>query len=350
MRRSLQLAAQASGYTSPNPMVGATLVYNDRIIGEGFHHAYGRHHAEVDCLLNVAEEDRQWIPESTMYVTLEPCAHYGLTPPCALLLVRERVNRVVIANTDPFVQVSGKGIAILQEAGIEIETGMLAAEGLWLNRRFFCFHTQYRPYIVLKWAQTSDGYIAPADKNRYQITGNLAQQLVHKWRTEEAAILVGATTALNDNPQLTARLWHGRQPLRIVLDRNLQLPPSHAVFDAAAETWIVNELKEEQKGNVRYVQLAFDRTLIASLIQQLHIAKKLSLIVEGGAKLLNSFIEHGLWDEARIFTGSQTLGGGLPAPLLTNAAIAFETTIGCDRLNVLVNKHSSYRYVAGMGL
>jgi diaminohydroxyphosphoribosylaminopyrimidine deaminase / 5-amino-6-(5-phosphoribosylamino)uracil reductase len=350
MKRCLTLAQQAKGHTAPNPMVGAVLVHDDRIIGEGWHHYYGADHAEVNCLKNVTPADKHLIPESTMYVNLEPCAHHGITPPCADRLVHEKVKKVVIANTDPFKKVSGKGVAILKAGGVEVETGICEQEGLWLNRRFFCFHSQRRPYIILKWAQTKDGFIAPLDRSRFQITGEESQKLVHKWRTEEAAIMVGHTTALKDDPQLTARHWQGHQPLRIVLDRNLHLPATHHIFDDAAATWIINDQREILSGNVHSVQLPFDSTLLPQLMNRLYEAHILSVIVEGGAKLLNSFISDGLWDEARVFTGDMKLSDGVAAPVLKDKISAFSTMTGNDELQVYVNKDSRYPYVSSMEL
>ena len=346
----LDLAQRAKGHTAPNPMVGAVLVHNERVIGEGWHHYYGADHAEVNCLKNVAATDKYLIPESTMFVNLEPCAHYGITPPCANRLVQEKVKRVVIANNDPFEQVNGRGIDILNDGGISVGTGVLEKEGLWVNRRFFCFHKQKRPYIILKWAQTKKGYIAPADRSRLQITNTESQKLVHKWRTEEAAIMVGTTTALMDNPQLTSRLYEGRQPLRIVLDRSLKLPATYHLLDGAAPTWIINEQKEILHGNVHSVKLLFDDRLLPSLLHKLYEAKILSVIVEGGATLLNSFISAGLWDEARIFTGDIFLGDGIQAPVLIGETAGFTSGIGSDQLQVFVNKMSDYPYVNGMEL
>jgi diaminohydroxyphosphoribosylaminopyrimidine deaminase / 5-amino-6-(5-phosphoribosylamino)uracil reductase len=331
-------------------MVGAVLVHNDRIIGEGWHHYYGADHAEVNCLKNVADADKHLLPESTMYVNLEPCAHYGITPPCANRLVKEKVKKVIIANADPFEKVSGKGIDILKNGGIEVETGILGKNGLWLNRRFFCFHTKKRPYIILKWAQTNTGFVAPLDRSRLQITGTESMQLVHKWRTEEAAIMVGATTALHDNPQLTARLWQGKQPLRIALDRNLALPHSYHLFDEAAATWIINERQEILDGNVHAIQLKFDDTLLPRLLHKLYETRILSLIIEGGPALITSFIKAGLWDEARIFTGTAVLDSGLAAPVLKNEVPAFDNTTGTDKLQVYTNENSAYSYVKGMEL
>jgi diaminohydroxyphosphoribosylaminopyrimidine deaminase/5-amino-6-(5-phosphoribosylamino)uracil reductase len=350
MSRCFQLAPRANGHTTPNPMVGAVLVHNGRVIGEGWHHHYGADHAEVNCIKNVIDADKHLIPESTMYVNLEPCAHYGITPPCAGRLVQERVGKVVIANTDPFEKVSGKGIGILREGGVEVETGVLEREGLWVNRRFFCYHSRNRPYIILKWARSRDGFIAPADGSRVQISSPESMQLVHKWRTEESAILVGAHTARNDDPQLTARLWKGKQPLRIVLDRKLTLPHTHHVFDSAAATWVINEEREAMQGNVHFVQIAFDEDMLWALMSRLYDARILSLIVEGGAQLSGSFIGAGLWDEARIFTGAPVLEKGVSAPVLTDGVHAFSCPLGPDDLTVFVNKQSAWPYVAGMEL
>ena len=350
MHRCLDLAQLGKGYTAPNPMVGAVLVHNGRTIGEGWHRAYGQDHAEVDCLNNVAAEDFHLIPESTMYVNLEPCAHYGNTPPCATRLVAERVKEVIIANKDPFEKVSGRGLAILKKGGVATQTGIMEQEGAWVNRRFFCFHKQKRPYIILKWAETKDGFIAPADKRRHQITDTESQVMVHKWRTEEAAIMVGTTTALKDNPQLTARLYEGKQPLRIVLDRNLAIPKHYHIFDRLAQTWIINEQRESIDDKISYVQMPFNDNLLALLLSRLYEARILSLIVEGGAVLLNSFISSGIWDEARIFTGNTELTNGIPGPQLNNEEHAFTAITGNDLLQVFVNKNSNFPYIKGMEL
>ena len=331
-------------------MVGAVLVHNGKVIGEGYHQQYGGPHAEINCLASVSAENRSLIPESTMYVSLEPCAHYGKTPPCAKRIVDERIRKVIVCNNDPFDAVNGKGFDILKAENIETSSEILAEQGRWVNRRFFCFHEQLRPYIILKWAQTSNGFFAPADHSRFQISNQHSQQLVHKWRTEEAAILVGTTTALNDNPYLTARLWKGEQPLRLVLDRTLRLSSDLNIFNDDAETWIVNETKNAKAAHITYVQLDFTKDVLQQLLSKLYEAKVLSLIVEGGAALLNSFIQKRLWDEARVFTGDSMLIDGIAAPLLTNADKAFSTTPRSDQLNVYVNKKSAYRYVQQMEL
>lgn len=350
MKRCLELALAGRGSVAPNPMVGAVLVHEGRIIGEGFHAVYGQNHAEVNCLESVREEDKHLIPESTMYVSLEPCAHFGKTPPCAVRLVKERVKEVIVCNEDPFEKVSGRGLTILQEHNIATESGILQQKGLWLNRRFFCFHQRKRPYIILKWAQTEQGFFAPLNRSRFQMSNRHSQQLVHKWRTEEAAILVGTKTALNDDPQLTARLWDGRQPLRIVIDRTLSLPHSLRLFNDDAPTWIINSTRDDEDGHLKYIALDFSGNMLQQLLTRLHEANILSLIVEGGAELLNSFIREGLWDEARIFETENVLQEGVPAPLLSAATKAFSTPIASDMLHVYVHADSPYQYVKEMEL
>lgn len=350
MSRCLELAQRGKGEAAPNPMVGAVLVYNDRIIGEGWHRKYGQAHAEVNCIDSVRKEDRHLVKESTMYVSLEPCAHYGKTPPCAELLVKEQVKKVVICNADPFEKVSGRGIQILNDNGIPTEVNVLKEEGEWVNRRFFLYHSLKRPYIILKWAQTSDGYFAPLNRTRHQLSNEHSKQLLHKWRTEEAAIMVGYNTALYDDPQLTARLWPGKQPLRIVLDRQLQLPKNLRVFNNDAPTWIVNEQKEGQEGNINYVQITFDSALNKNLLKRLYEADILSLIVEGGAKVLNGFIQDELWDEARVFTAPAQLQEGIASPVLHHAALIATTEIEDDILNVYTHNTNPYTYIPGMEL
>ncbi|MBA3829483.1 MAG: bifunctional diaminohydroxyphosphoribosylaminopyrimidine deaminase/5-amino-6-(5-phosphoribosylamino)uracil reductase RibD [Taibaiella sp.] len=350
MHRCIELAQLARGHTAPNPMVGAVLVYQDRIIGEGWHHQYGGVHAEVDCLNNVQESDRPLIRSSTMYINLEPCAHHGHTPPCAERLVAENIKEVIVADTDPHSRVAGKGIEILNQGGIEVTIGLMKEHGAWVNRRFLCYHQQSRPYIILKWAQTGNGFIASQQDERLQITNGLSNKLVHKWRTEEAAIMVGYNTALGDNPQLTARLWQGNQPLRIVMDRDLKLPATHYLFNGDATTWVVNNHKESTEGSNQFLQIPYGSDTLRQLMGRLHDARILSLIVEGGAGLLHQFINVGLWDEARILTGNIAIDNGISAPTLTNAKHAFSTNIGDDGLDIYVNRHSAYQYIQGMPL
>jgi diaminohydroxyphosphoribosylaminopyrimidine deaminase/5-amino-6-(5-phosphoribosylamino)uracil reductase len=348
MRRALQLARRGGALVRPNPMVGAVLVHQGRIISEGYHHQYGQAHAEADCLNRLPAALRRLLPQSTMYVTLEPCAHYGKTPPCALRLVQEGVGAVVIAHPDPFAGVNGRGIQILEEAGIRVSSGLLQPEAAWLNRRFFTFHTRMRPYIVLKWAQSAQGFMAPPGLSRLQLSNAHSRQLTHRWRTSEAAILVGYRTALADDPQLTARYWAGPQPLRIVLDRGLNLPRSLKIFDDQAHTWVVNEQREGQEGHIRYLRLPFDRLLQQNLLAALHQARILSLIVEGGAATLEGFISKGLWDEARVFTAAASLTDGLHAPALPGACLAARFALEDDTLQLLQPAHTPYPYTAGM--
>lgn len=349
IKRCLELAQKGKGMVAPNPMVGAVLVYDGRIIGEGWHEQYGNAHAEVNCIESVCVEDKALIPYSTMYVSLEPCAHHGKTPPCANRIVAEGIKEVVVCNADPFAEVNGQGMKTLADHQVTAVSGILDAEGKWVNRRFFCFHQNKRPYIILKWAQSANGKFAPYGNRRYQITHEAGMRLVHKWRTEEAAIMVGTNTALADDPQLTARYWEGKNPVRIVIDRSLVLPASLHLFDGSVNTWVVNDSKEAQEQNVQYIKVDFD-VLPHNLMKRLHEANIQSVIIEGGAKLLNSFIEMGLWDEARILTGEVSIEQGLPAPVLTNAVKAFETSIESDMLEVYTNNNSLYPYVQGMEL
>jgi len=348
MQRCLELAQRGKSHTAPNPMVGAVLVHEGRIIGEGWHQQYGHAHAEVNCISSVTAADKHLVPLSTMYVSLEPCAHFGKTPPCAQLLIREKVKNIIIANIDPFAQVDGHGIALLEQAGATVQYGILADAGKWMNRRFFCFHQQQRPYIILKWAVSAEGNMAAADRSRTQLSNHFSSSLVHQWRTEEAAIMVGYNTALHDNPQLTARQWNGPQPLRIVLDRQLKLPHTHHLFNTAADTWIVNEQQQLQQDNLNFIQLPFDEHLLPAILRKLHQQQRLSLIVEGGPALLNSFITQGLWDEARIFKTTTSLPHGIAAPALLGGTLTSETPLHSDRVQLWTRCNSEYAYVPGM--
>lgn len=337
MHRCLQLAEKGLGNVAPNPLVGAVLVHRERIIGEGYHQYYGQAHAEVNCFESVQNEDKHLIANSTLYVNLEPCAHFGKTPPCANRIVQEGVKKVVIANTDPFEKVAGKGIRLLQENEIEVIIGILKKEGAWLNRRFFTFHQRKRPYIILKWAQTENGFFAPKDGSRFQITDEVSQKINHQWRAEEAAILVGFNTAMNDNPQLTNHYSKGNQPLRIALDSNLTLPISHHLFDEKTSTWIVNSQINEEQENLRFLKLDFQNKLLENLLQELFVAGKNSVIVEGGAKLLQSFVAANLWDEARILIAPNRLQSGIDAPLLQNEQLLSATQLANDELKIYQN-------------
>ena len=336
MWRCLELAQLGRGYTAPNPMVGAVLVFEDRVIGEGYHRVYGQAHAEVNCLNSVAAADVPLISRSTMYVSLEPCAHFGKTPPCADLIIRMQIPTVVVGCRDPFPQVNGKGIEKLLAAGVEVKLGVLEAECKELNKRFFTFNTLHRPYIVLKWAQSANGRIAGANlghvsggagaldaggvgaPGRVFISNDYTNRLVHKWRSEEAAILVGTRTALADDPSLTVRLWSGPDPIRLVIDKELTLPASLRLFDGKVRTIVFNMVRHEEGEKLSYYQLANDSSLVHQVCQALYQLKIQSVLVEGGARLLQSFIDEGYWDEARVITNNELeLPGGLPAPVLS---------------------------------
>jgi len=300
-------------------MVGAVLVYEDRIIGEGYHQVYGKAHAEVNCINSVKEEDQPLIGRSTIYVSLEPCAHYGKTPPCADLIIARRIPKVVVGCRDPFPEVDGKGIEKLRAAGVGVTVGVLEAECIELNKRFFTFHTQHRPYIVLKWAQSGNGKIAGISEGRVLISNEYTNRLVHRWRSEEAAILVGTRTALADDPALTARLWNGPDPVRLVIDKELRLPGTLKLFDRKVRTIVFNLMKHEEGDVLSYYQLAGDSSLVHQLSVALYQLKIQSVLVEGGARLLQSFIDGGYWDEARVITNAELeLPGGLSAPVLNN--------------------------------
>lgn len=325
MQRCLELAELGRGNVAPNPMVGAVLVYEDRIIGEGYHQQYGKAHAEVNCIASVGEADRHLISNSVMYVSLEPCAHFGKTPPCADLIIKHKIPKVVVGCRDPFKEVDGKGIEKIKAAGIEVEVGMLEKECRDLNKRFFTFHTRQRPYIILKWAQTSDKKIATGGNKRFLISNEYSNRLVHKWRSEEAAILIGTNTALLDNPELTTRLWPGHSPVRLVLDMNLRLPINLKVFNKEIPTIIFNSIREGKEGNLQYYRLNKDENIIHQLMNALYKLSIQSVLVEGGARLLQSFIDEGVWDEVRVITnqhlklnGEGENNNGLAAPTLKN--------------------------------
>jgi diaminohydroxyphosphoribosylaminopyrimidine deaminase/5-amino-6-(5-phosphoribosylamino)uracil reductase len=341
MQRCLELAELGAGLVSPNPMVGAVVVHDGKIIGEGYHQKYGEAHAEVNAIAQVVskfDNPDELLKQSIIYVSLEPCAHYGKTPPCADLIIRHQIPLVVVGTRDPFAPVDGKGIEKLKAAGIEVITGVLEAECQWLNRRFFTKVQKHRPYIILKWAQTNDGYFAPDDGSQLWITGLESRKLVHKWRSEEDAILVGKNTVAIDNPQLNVRYWEGRSPKRVVIDRWLELNKQLNVFDQSVETFIFNEVEFNVDGKNRFIALEdFERYVPQYILYQLYLQDIQSVIIEGGAHTLQTFIEAGLWDEARIFTGKTVLTKGIKSPQITGI-IADESFIGDDRLQVLYNK------------
>jgi len=311
MTRALALAYNGSGYVSPNPLVGCVVVHQDRIVGEGWHQAYGGPHAEVNAIESV--KDKRILNECTLYVNLEPCSHTGKTPPCADLLIRHQVKKVVIANQDPNPLVSGNGIKKLREAGAAVITGILSKKGHQLNRRFFTYMQKKRPHIILKWAETCDGFIARDNFDSKWISDTYSRQLVHKWRTEEDAVLVASGTALHDNPSLNVRNWSGRNPVRIVIDRYLKLDAHLNLFDGKQKTICYNLLEDKAHDNLSFVKLPGD-TMLEHLCRHLYENRIQSVIVEGGRALLTSFITAGLWDEARIFVSPKTFNTGIRAP------------------------------------
>ncbi|MDJ1483231.1 bifunctional diaminohydroxyphosphoribosylaminopyrimidine deaminase/5-amino-6-(5-phosphoribosylamino)uracil reductase RibD [Cytophagaceae bacterium YF14B1] len=342
MRRALELASLGQGSVSPNPMVGCVIVHNNRIIGEGWHQKYGSWHAEVNAIQSVKEKDLVLLPDSTVYVTLEPCAHFGKTPPCSDLLITKKVRRVVIANVDTNPLVGGKGIEKLKNAGIEVTTGILEEEGRWLNRRFFTFIEKNRPYIILKWAQTADRFIARSDYNSRWISNDWSRKLVHRWRGEEPAIMVGTTTAQYDNPHLNVRDWTGEDPVRIVIDRHLRLSPSLHLFDQTQPTLCYNLKKDEASEYIQYIKCVSESTFLAEMMADLHQRKIQSVIVEGGSKLLQELILSDLWDEVRVFTSDQTFGTGITAPAFGGILID-KISIKKDQLSVFIPATDSYK-------
>ena len=305
MSRCLQLAELGAGNVAPNPMVGAVLVYEDKIIGEGYHQKYGEAHAEVNCINNVIEENKVLIEKGILYVSLEPCSHYGKTPPCTDLIIKNKIKKVVIGCKDIYKEVAGTGIQKLQNAGVEVITGILEKECIQLNKRFFTFHQKFRPYIILKWAQTANGKIGALEK-RILISNEYSNRLVHKWRSEEAAILIGTNTALQDDPLLTTRLWTGKNDIRIIIDKQLKLPSALKIFNTDARTLIYNLAKNSTTGNLVYIKLD-NENFIDDMLQSLFELNIQSVMVEGGAKTLQSFINAGLCDEARVIINEKLI-------------------------------------------
>ena len=330
MKRALELSLKGIGKTNPNPLVGAVIVKDGRIIGEGYHEYFGGPHAEVNAIRSV--QNHELLAQSTLYVSLEPCSHFGKTPPCSDLIVESRIPRVVIGTIDPFGEVAGKGIERMQKAGIEVIVGILEKECRELNRRFFTFHEKKRPYILLKWAQTLDGFI---DTDRVEtqhptwITNALSKRLVHKQRSEESAILIGTNTVEYDNPALTVREWTGNQPVRMVIDRTGRLNAGLQLFDRKAPTWVFTAKEQANAENLNFIQLDFNRNILPQMLSELYERDILSVIVEGGSFLLDRFIETGLWDEAFIYTGNQFFGKGVEAPHISGETIAFEKLDDC---------------------
>jgi diaminohydroxyphosphoribosylaminopyrimidine deaminase/5-amino-6-(5-phosphoribosylamino)uracil reductase len=338
MQRCLQLAAMGAGAVAPNPMVGAVLVYNDRIIGEGYHQKYGEAHAEVNCINSVTETDKAFIKKSTLYVSLEPCAHFGKTSPCADLIINNKIPNVVIGCRDSFAAVNGRGMERLKTAGVEVIFGILENECLELNKRFFTFHEKQRPYIILKWAQSSDGKIAAGNGERVFISNEFTNRLVHKWRSEEAAIMIGTKTALLDDPALTARHWPGNSPTRLVIDMDLKLPPSLQLFDGTVKTIVFSQHKQEAGEMLSFYKVDKDEAFITQILNALYKLQLQSVIIEGGAKLMQSFVDGNAWDEARVITNTDMkIGEGINAPILQHQKPVKEENIRTDCIAYFIN-------------
>ena len=317
MMRCLQLAVMAEGQTSPNPMVGAVVVHDGKIIGEGYHHRAGEPHAEPNAIASV--KDESLLKEATMYVSLEPCSHWGKTPPCADLIVRKGLKKVVIATLDPNPKVAGRGVKILQDAGIEVVVGVLEEEARWLNRRFMTVQEKHRPYVILKWAETADGIIDVCREEKgngpIKISNSVTKTLNHQVRVEEDAIMVATCTALLDDPHLTVTKWTGRNPVRVLLDRSLRVPADYRIFDDAARTIVfvdyrlqITDYRLQRTGdNVEFVGIDFEGNIVQSVMDELYKRGVMSIIIEGGAKWLQTVIDSGLWDEARVERGPHSI-------------------------------------------
>jgi diaminohydroxyphosphoribosylaminopyrimidine deaminase/5-amino-6-(5-phosphoribosylamino)uracil reductase len=318
-------------------------VYKDRVIGEGYHQFYGGAHAEPNCIASVKNEENHLIPESVMYVSLEPCVHFGKTPPCADLIIKNKIPKVIVGCRDPFKEVNGRGIEKLKSAGIEVELGLLENECREMNRRFLAFHTLHRPYIILKWAQTSNRKIAKQGNNRLFITNEFTNRLTHKWRSEESAILVGTNTAITDDPELTTRLWTGSQPIRLVVDMDLKLPSSLKIFNDKARTIVFNKKIHQESKNVLFYQVTEDVSIVHQITNALYQMNIQSVIVEGGSRLLQSFIDEKSWNEARIITNEELIiDKGLPAPELEDCRKIAEQRLFNDKIEVF--KSSIYSH------
>ncbi|MEX0980892.1 MAG: bifunctional diaminohydroxyphosphoribosylaminopyrimidine deaminase/5-amino-6-(5-phosphoribosylamino)uracil reductase RibD [Bacteroidales bacterium] len=342
MRRCFELASHGLGNTRTNPLVGSVIVHNNKIIGEGYHHEYGGPHAEVNAIRNV--KDKSLLANSTIYINLEPCSHFGKTPPCSTLILKYNIPRAVISNSDPFPSVSGRGIEALKNGGTEVKYGMLEDEGAHLNRRFLTYHRRKRPYIILKWAETSDGFI---DIERQEgdpvgtnwITDEIARTLVHKWRSEEAGLMAGTNTIIADNPKLNVRRWKGNSPLRITFDRNGRIPESANILDNSQDTLVFTCQQEKYSGKTNSVLIDHDYRM-EDILDELYDQKVISILVEGGQLIHQLFIKSGLWDEARVFKGRMVFSHGVKAPVIHQSAaevLQFENS----ELSVFFNNKNS---------
>jgi len=320
IKRCIELAQNGLGTTYPNPMVGSVIVYDGQIIGEGWHKKAGEPHAEVNAVRSV--KDKSLLKKATIYVSLEPCSHFGKTPPCCDLIIANEIPNVVVGTVDPNEKVAGKGILKLIEAGANVTVGVLEEECNELNKRFFTFHQKKRPYIILKWAESQDGFLTPEkaidqDRKPIWITNQYSRQLVHKWRTEEQAILVGTQTVVDDNPKLNARDWNGNNPVRVVIDQNNRIDENSFIFDDSVKTLIFSKDSKPSTENTQFEVIDFSKNIISQILDVLYQNQIQSIIIEGGRQTLQSFIDENLWDEARIFVGKTNFLNGTKAPIIT---------------------------------
>ncbi|HHH49525.1 MAG TPA: bifunctional diaminohydroxyphosphoribosylaminopyrimidine deaminase/5-amino-6-(5-phosphoribosylamino)uracil reductase RibD [Saprospiraceae bacterium] len=336
MKRCFDLARMAAGNVSPNPMVGAVIVYNNKIIGEGFHQRYGEAHAEVNAIKSVRKKDLHLLHQSTIYVSLEPCCFYGNTPPCSKLIIENNIPTIVISCLDSTPSVAGKSVKLLHDAGREVIVGVLRNEGAKLFSARNSLVSNNRPYTILKYAKSADGFIGQKNKQVW-LTNKFSKRLVHKWRSEVDAILVGTNTAKTDNPQLTNRLYFGKSPLRIAIDFNATIPNAFALLDQQTPTWIINNSnKNISKNNLQYISLPQGKEMIPELLRLLAKENKSSLLVEGGANLIHQFIDLGLWDEARVLQSPILLNNGISAPIIKKT-LQKEVHLGTNKLRVYYN-------------
>ncbi|SNZ00658.1 diaminohydroxyphosphoribosylaminopyrimidine deaminase [Flagellimonas pacifica] len=342
MLRCIQLGKKGLGNTAPNPMVGCVIVYHEKIIGEGFTSPYGGNHAEVNAIESVV--DKSLLSKSTLYVTLEPCSHHGKTPPCSALIIKHQIPEVIIGLKDPHDKVAGKGIKKLEASGCKVSVGVLEDECRRHHKRFLVFHEKNRPYIILKWAEAQDGFLAPNKSQRtenpqpFWITNTYSKQMVHQWRSEEQAILVGTKTVLEDNPKLTTRNWKGKNPIRVILDSGLKISEEFHVMDGSVKTIVLTEVKEESKylGGIDYEVIDFSNSLASQICGVLHKHSITSILIEGGSQTLQTFIDEGFWDEARIFTGATIFENGISAPIVSGKLLK-TIPILSDTLTTYVN-------------
>lgn len=335
IKRCIELAKNGFGTTYPNPMVGSVIVFEDKIIGEGWHKKAGEPHAEVNAIRSV--KDKSLLKKATIYVSLEPCSHFGKTPPCCDLIIEHKIPNVVVGTVDPNEKVAGRGIKKIIESGSNVTVGILEEECNELNKRFFTFHQKKRPYIILKWAESLDMFMAPEKENNQDrkpvwITNTYSRQLVHNWRSKEQSILAGTQTVIDDNPKLNVRDWSGNNPVRIVLDQNSRIPKNSSVFDGSVKTIVFTKSEiVSGKENTTFEIIDFSQNIVPQILEILYQNQIQSVIIEGGLQTLQTFIDQNAWDEARIFKGSISFGKGTKAPMISGG-ISSKINIGSDEL------------------